>query len=502
VIASMPKTQVTVRNAYRCDVKAILLRRCYANDTDGDLLTYSLDAASVAKGMSIDQYGRITWQPKLGNVGAQAVVVTVKDPNGAQAVQNYSLAVLADTSKPVIELIKGVSLASLGETVVFQVAATDDVGIQARQLLVNGQAIALDSNGLGSYNVTSLGVLNVQAIVTDTNGNISTQETTVNVYDPTDATAPQVQLVLPSGNLTNITEVRGSVTDTNLDYYVLEVASLDSDNWREVFRGTANVTDGVLGKFDPTGLMNDTYRLRLTAYDTNGVGNSIEQEVEVAGELNLGNFRLSFTDMTIPVTGIPISLTRTYDSLTLGTTDDFGYGWRMEFRDTDLRTSLKKDPTYEQLEYRTEGFNFGTRIYITLPGGKREGFTFQPQQVQGEIGGFTGGRLYFPAFVADQGVTSKLTVPDAEITFGSFSGTYTGNLNGVLMYKGGKIFNLAGRPYVPQDSGFGNRYLLTTKDGTVYEINATSGDLESVMSFSGAVLFGSYSGGIIIAVHF
>jgi YD repeat-containing protein len=189
--------------------------------------------------------------------------------------------------------------------------------------------------------------------------------------------------------------------------------------------------------------------------------------------------------MTIPVTGIPISLTRTYDSLTSGMTDDFGYGWRMEFRDTDLRTSLKKDPTYEQLEYRTEGFNFGTRIYITLPGGKREGFTFQPQQVQGEIGGFTGGRLYFPAFVADKGVTSKLTVPDAEITFGSFSGTYSGNPNGVLLYKGGKIFNLAGRPYVPQDNGFGNRYLLTTKDGTVYEINATSGDLESVMDTNG-----------------
>jgi Putative Ig domain len=131
------KIEVTVGNTYRYDVKAILQRRGYANDTDGDLLTYSLDAASVAKGMSfaersgteIDQYGRITWQPKLGNVGAQAVVVTVKDPNGAQAVQNYSLAVLADTSKPTIELIKGVSLASLGETVVFQVAATDDAGI-------------------------------------------------------------------------------------------------------------------------------------------------------------------------------------------------------------------------------------------------------------------------------------------------------------------------------------------------------------------------------------
>jgi large repetitive protein len=95
VIGSVPKTQVTVGNTYRYDVQA--------TDSDGDLLTYSLDADSVAQGMKIDRYGRITWQPQVGNVGTQVVVVTVTDPCGAQAVQNFSLAVLADTSKPVID---------------------------------------------------------------------------------------------------------------------------------------------------------------------------------------------------------------------------------------------------------------------------------------------------------------------------------------------------------------------------------------------------------------
>jgi hypothetical protein len=69
VIGSVPKTQVTVGNTYRYDVQA--------TDIDGDLLTYSLDADSVAQGMKIDRYGRITWQPQVGNVGTQAVVVTV-----------------------------------------------------------------------------------------------------------------------------------------------------------------------------------------------------------------------------------------------------------------------------------------------------------------------------------------------------------------------------------------------------------------------------------------
>jgi YD repeat-containing protein len=50
------------------------------------------------------------------------------------------------------------------------------------------------------------------------------------------------------------------------------------------------------------------------------------------------------------------------------------------------------------------------------------------------------------------------------------------------------LVNLAGRPYRPEDSGFGNRYLLTSFDGTVYEINATTGDLETVSDTLGNVL--------------
>ncbi|NES94080.1 MAG: hypothetical protein F6K32_02445 [Desertifilum sp. SIO1I2] len=39
--------------------------------------------------------------------------------------------------------------------------------------------------------------------------------------------------------------------------------------------------------------------------------------VDVGGDLKLGNFRLSFTDLEIPLTGISIGITRTYDSLSV-----------------------------------------------------------------------------------------------------------------------------------------------------------------------------------------
>jgi YD repeat-containing protein len=488
VINSTPITQVTIGNTYRYDV--------VATDSDNDALTYALDNASKLAGVTIDKLGRITWKPTTTNIGIQPVTVTVTDTIGAVVTQIYNLEVLADNTAPVVNLVRGTNVADIGETISFQVQATDNVGIKSTQLLINNQVVALDSNGVGTYKVTTVGIVTATATVTDVNGNVSTANSTTNVIDPTDIEAPTINLDLSGiidGIITGRTDINGTVTDTNLDYYTLEVARWGTDNWQEVFRGTTSVTNGTLGKFDPSLLENDSYRVRLTAFDTGGHGSQVEDQIDVTGDLKLGNFRLSFTDLTVPVTGIPITLMRTYDSLTSETTDDFGYGWRMEFRDTDLRTSLKADPTYEQLDYRTVGFNFGTRIYITLPGGKREGFTFEPKQVQKDLGALTGGRLFYPSFVSDKGVTSTLTVPDAEVKantdkYSNNAGDVSGNVNGVLLYKEGKLFNLAGRPYVPQDDGFGNRYILTTKDGTKYEINATTGDLETVTDTNGNVL--------------
>jgi RHS repeat-associated protein len=345
-------------------------------------------------------------------------------------------------------------------------------------------------------------VIRAQAIVTDANGNVSSSNTTVNVIDPTDAEAPVVNVTFPSTNIIGLTDIIGSVTDTNLDYYVLEVALAGTDNYKEVFRGTNNVTNGLLGKFDPSGLANDTYTLRLIAFDVNGKGTQIDQDVAVASELKLGNFRLSFTDIALPVAGVPITLTRTYDTLTANSKDDFGYGWRMEFRDTDLRTSLKRDVLYEELGYfRTVGFQDGDRVYITLPGGKREGFTFRAVQVgsNGDFGSASilnavfKGNLWKANFDADKGNTSKLTVPQNTFNFDVFgigiqkNDNYDGgNIDALLIRdKNNKLTNLSGQPYRPDEAIFGNRYLLTTKDGTVYEINATTGDLESVKDTNG-----------------
>ncbi len=154
--------------------------------------------------------------------------------------------------------------------------------------------------------------------------------------------------------------------------------------------------------------------------------------MSVEGDLKLGNFTLSFSDMAIPVSGVPITVTRTYDTLTANQSGDFGYGWRLEFRNVKLRTSLPA--TGMEADGVYNAFRDGTKVYVTLPGGKREGFTFRP------IRQFFMGAVYYQLnFVPDRGVKSELTVSGQDVNGGQFGGIRDlfGDRGAVTLFKEG-----------------------------------------------------------------
>jgi RHS repeat-associated protein len=239
---------------------------------------------------------------------------------------------------------------------------------------------------------------------------------------------------------------------------------------------------GTIAKIDPTLLANDSYNLRLTAVDNGGNSSSTQNTISVAGELKLGNFQLSFTDITLPVSGIPISVTRTYDTLTSNTKDDFGYGWRLEWRDTNLKTSLGTDDQLNTFGIPSRGFRTGDKVYITLPGGKRETYTFNPELDR--LGGFLldqngNGGLWHPKFISSAGSTNTLSTLDLLLTKnqnGDFVGIGNGNY------------------YNPAQAYFGSSYTLTAKTGIVYQIDAVSGDLNTITDTNGNILTFSEAG--------
>jgi large repetitive protein len=275
----------------------------------------------------------------------------------------------ADAIAPLVQVNPSVKPVALGQSVTLYTSATDNVGVKFLNLTVNGKAVTIDANGLYTFTPDKVGTINAVATAIDAAGNQSTATTTFDVIDFSDITAPVVKLPSLSGTtITSPTEIVGTVTDDNLLYYTLSVAQSGTNDFQEIFRGTNTVSDGVLGSFDPSLLQNDAYTLRLTAVDKGGNNVFVEETVNISGSLKLGNFQLSFTDLTLPVSGIPITVTRTYDTLTSSTRDDFGYGWRLEFRDTDLRTSLGRDEQNEIFGKLSKGFKAGDKVYITLRG--------------------------------------------------------------------------------------------------------------------------------------
>ncbi len=460
-----PPTGAIPGVAYRYDIQA--------TDPDGGILNYSLDATSQAKGITLDESGRLSWTPSNSQTGIHAITLTITDAAGGKVTQSFNLTVAPDTTAPKVIINRNKNFTNKGEAVSFQVSATDNVGIANLQLLINNTPVVIDSNGVATFTPTNPGVITAKAFASDAAGNKAEATTTVNVLDPTDTEAPSVSLdlsAITNGQITAPTPIKGTVNDTNLAYYALEVAPADgSAPFKEMFRGTTPVTNGVLGVLDPTLLPNDTYQVRLIAYDVNGKGNGVAELLDVSGNLKLGNFQLSFTDLEIPVGGIPITLTRTYDTLNSNNKDDFGFGWRMEFRDADVRTSLPKDELYEQLGFRSVGFKEGDAVYLTLPGGKREKFTLKLEAINSLVNALLGRYgLYKPTFVADKGSTSTLSVETAGVVL-------TRGQNGqVVPFSGGSAF----AHYHPQD--WGNYYQLTTKEGIVYNIDATTGDINSI----------------------
>ena len=481
--ASVPPGVAVPGKVYSYDV--------LATDPNGERLSYGLDDDSVALGMELDEFGRLRWIPTVADAGSHGVTITVTDGAGESVEQSFDVTVMADTVAPVVELrpLSGYFrsgddyLAELGSEVTFVVSATDDVGVTGLRLTVDGEAVAVDGNGLATVPFESVGAAVVSALAVDAAGNEGSAAVEFGVRDFSDETVPVAILddAISDDLITAPVDVLGTVTDDGDVEYVLEVAPVAGGEFVEIGRGDTAVDGGALGVFDPSLLQNDTYVLRLTATDGGGNSSTDEVIVDVAGELKLGNFRLSFTDLEIPVSGIPITVTRTYDSLNASQRDDFGYGWRLEFRDMDLRTSVRERTAQEELLGVHSPFSDGERVYVTLPGGERTGFTFEPRSHR--LNGFLGDPnafMYHPEFVADDGSDLVLRVRDANLIRKAGTNEFVQNGSGVA--------------YNPADVRFGGVYELVTQSGVVYEIDAVSGDLLTVTDRNGNMLTYSDSG--------
>jgi RHS repeat-associated protein len=275
---------------------------------------------------------------------------------------------------------------------------------------------------------------------------------------------PVVAINTPAADseITAPTQINGTATDMKFVSYTLSYAPLGQSNFTTIGTGTSPVTNGALGTFDPTMLLNGLYTVRLSALDADGHISSINVVYTVKGEMKVGNFTVSFTDVSIPVAGIPVTVTRTYDSR-YKKIGDFGYGWKVDIQNIKIEESMIPGMGWTQNAY---GYGLGTYycieppdqhyISITLPDGRVEEFDMVLTANPVQFGVPENCQRFVPImapiikFKPKSGTTSSLTITDPVDPY----------------YFGDVLYDIdTMEPFDP--SG----YTLTTVDGMVYQLD-------------------------------
>lgn len=441
VITTTPPTSLFVGETLVYDADA--------TDPDGHAVSWGL--LSGPDGMAVGGLtGQLVWTPGVDDVGLHAVTLAAADAFGGLAEQQFDLDVIADVTPPDVAILVSVTPGAIFEPVTIAVQASDDAAIVERSLTVNGQPLALDVAGTATYVPDMQGVVDLMGGAMDSSGNVGSAHL-VWVVGP-DENTPVVELHSP-----------GPEDELGLPFDI--VASIDDDlpaalTWEVRLRkhsedpsadvviatGTGPVDNAAVASVDPTALPNDTYVVSIEASDASQTG-GIAFKLHLQSQVKFGQFAFEQLDLSLPLAGLPLAVGRRYDSFDTAM-GDFGPGWSLALPGdvTDSKLETDSDQGLVQL-LGNEPFSHGTRVFVTLPDGRRVGFTFEPQTV-----GHPVPFQHFVHFEPDEGVQETLEAVGPAL---------------VANY-GGVFFDFA-IPYNP------DTYILTTEQGLEYTISEESG---------------------------
>ncbi len=331
-----------------------------------------------------------------------------------------------------------------------------------------GQAAFTPANraaSVASFNTPGTYVLRLSANDSELS---SSDDINVEVRPPAPLPVATINTPADGSTITNRTSFVGSVSEGSvwrLEYSLNTDAGSPAQTWTTIASGSTAVTNGLLGTFDPTLLVNGIYTVRLRATNAGGQLSETTVSAVVGGELKVGNFTVTYTDLDVPMSGLPIQVVRTYDSRDTRK-GDFGAGWTLGMRNVRVEKSVVLGANWEQTV--TEGF---------LPT-----FCLQPTRVPLVTVTFPDGRIYrFQASLSSQ---CQLIAPFefSTVGFSQLQGS-PGTLGAKLVALEENDVFVAGAapgdvellsaetadPYNP------TRFQLTTADGASYIIDEKAG---------------------------
>ena len=272
--------------------------------------------------------------------------------------------------------------------------------------------------------------------------------------------------------------------------------SASLEPWRTAASGTAPVgtaatssadaVPGVIGTFDPTLLLNGLYELRLLANATTTTTTTSPVSFIIEANMKVGAFTLAFEDLKVPLAGVPITVTRTYDSRD-ARVGDFGPGWHLAV--ANIRVQKNR--------------NLGTNWFQTLQAGSSAQYYYvEPIRERlvtvampdGETHRFRAGAYVKSSALSQSSDPDNASYP-ARATTGQVRFYALGDTTSKLepldaSNQLAATFFILGTGYdqdlwssLPGPDGFGDtfnptRFRLTTKDGSVFILDESLGLLE------------------------
>lgn len=426
----------------------------------------------------------------LPALGDHAFTVIATDVAGntttsQQTIKRVSF-VATDLLRPEVTLTASNTTNTVGGAVTFTLTAADNVGIVTRELTINGQSVAVAPDGTATFTPSGPGFFTAVATAKDAAGNEGQVSVEFSFFlDPVlsgDTTAPIALIndAAITGFVTGIANLTGTASDANILRYTLAVSPKGLDAFEVYSTGTASVSNGILGPFDPTVLENGYYDVRLTVIDTSGNTSTSTRTLRAEGQTKVGNFTVAFVDAAIPAAGLPLQATRLYDSRARFESGDFGFGWDLDV--DSMKVSAANvlgdggfTQTVSQLtaDFKFVGFSNSkdVTVAVTLPDGQVEKF----------ILGFTG---------LATNAANPAPLQTTKLFFKPLPGTTT-----QLEALADNIVNVVPSAFGPvefRDRATGDlynptRFKLTLSNGSFFILNTVAG-IESITDANGNAL--------------
>jgi RHS repeat-associated protein len=278
---------------------------------------------------------------------------------------------------------------------------------------------------------------------------------------------PTVSITAPAdqADIHSPVPVTGSVSNGNWTL-AWSTNNNGTGNFVTFASGSGTVTNGTLGTFDPSLLLNGSYTIRLMATDNLGQSKSTFVDVIVSRNRKLGLFTISFNDLTVPLPGLPVQIVRTYDSRNGANQGDFGFGWTLSLSNIRLQKSRALNTFWEETlilgnllpQYCVLSDN-NKFVTVTFPDGRM--YKFQAQltpncQLAGPINLPTLSFVQMPGEAGTEGATLVPADGGSALVDGAVPGTFE------LVRQDGTIYD----PTL---------FKLTTAEGFTYTLDQFKG---------------------------